>query len=80
MSRLDELIAELCPKGIESKHLWEVTVWDKKFNAVERSKQPKVITYPYLLAADLFALERDKGDVFLLSTGEKTGWTTEELA
>ncbi len=33
-----------------------------------------------MLAADLFSLEQDEGDVFLLSTGEQTGWTTEELA
>ena len=64
----------------EWKAIWEVTTWDKKFNAVSREKQPKVISYPYLLAADLFKLEQDGGDVFLLSTGERTGWTTEELA
>jgi type I restriction enzyme S subunit len=67
-------------KEIERKFLWEVTIWDKKFNAVDRYKQSKVINYPYLLAVELFALEKDGGNVFLLSTGEKTGWTTEELA
>ncbi|TFZ39705.1 restriction endonuclease subunit S [Soehngenia longivitae] len=80
MSRLDELIEELCPDGVEYKPLWEVTIWDKKFNAVERYKQKKVYTYPYMLASDLFKLERKEGDVYLLSTGEKTGWTTEDLA
>lgn len=80
MSKLEALMAELCPDGVEFKPLWEVTVWDKKFNAVDRNKQPKVINYPYLLAAELFALEKEGGNVFLLSTGEQTGWTTEELA
>ena len=80
MSKLDELIQELCPNGVESVPLWSVTTWDKKFNAVDRKKQPKVINYSYLLATDLFALQTDGGDVFLLSTGEQTGWTTEELA
>ena len=80
MSKLEQLIQELCPDGVEFKPLWSVTVWDKKFNSVDRSKQPEVKNYPYLLAADLFALEQETGDVFLLSTGEKTGWTTEELA
>ena len=65
---------------VEWKAIWEVTTWDKRFNAVSREKQPKVINYPYLLAADLFKLDQDEGDVFLLSTGERTGWTTEELA
>ena len=42
---------------VEWKAIWEVTTWDKRFNSVERSKQPKIISYPYLLAADLFKLE-----------------------
>ena len=80
MSRLGSMIYDFCPNGVEFVPLWTVTTWDKKFNAVDRSKQPAVINYPYLLAKDLFALEQECGDVFLLSTGEKTGWTTEELA
>jgi type I restriction enzyme, S subunit len=79
-SRIEKLIAELCPEGVEFVPLWTVTTWDKRFNAVDRAKQPQIISYPYLLAADLFSLEQDDGDVFLLSTGEQTGWTTEELA
>ena len=65
---------------VEWKALWQVTTWDKRFNAVDNYKQPRVINYPYLLAADLFKLEKDDGDIFLLSTGERTGWTTEVLA
>ena len=80
MNRIQRMIAELCPNGVEYVPLWTVTTWDKKFNAVDRAKQPTVINYPYLLAKDLFALEQKGGNVFLLSTGEKTGWTTEELA
>lgn len=80
MSKLEELINQLCPDGVEYRELWELTIWDKKFNAVERHKQSKIISYPYLLAAELFNLETANGDVFLLSTGERTGWTTEELA
>ena len=80
MSRLDELIKEHCPNGVEYVPLWSVTIWDKKFNSVDRNKQPEVINYTYLLASDLFALEQDGGNVFLLSTGEQTGWTTEEMA
>ena len=80
MSRLDELIKKLCPNGVEFVPLWSVTIWDKKFNSVDKKKQPKVISYPYLLAKDMFALEQEDGDVFLLSTGERTGWTTEDIA
>lgn len=80
MSKLKELIAKLCPNGVEYVPLWSVTIWDKKFNSVDRKKQPKSINYPYLLAKDLFALETENGNVFLLSTGEQIGWTNEELA
>lgn len=80
MSKLDELIQELCPDGVEFVPLWSVTIWDKKFNSVDKKKQLKVISYPYLLAKDMFALEQENGDVFLLSTGEQTGWTTEDIA
>ncbi|HIF9308847.1 TPA: restriction endonuclease subunit S [Photobacterium damselae] len=80
MSHLTYLEKLLGGKEVHWKPLWQVTIWDKKFNAVDRLKQPKVINYQYLLAADLFKLEQASGDVFLLSTGERTGWTTETLA
>ena len=41
MSELERLIQELCPNGVEFKELWELTIWDKKFNTVERHKQNK---------------------------------------
>ena len=47
MSKLEQLIAELCPDGVEYVALWSITTWDKRFNSVERSKQPKIISYPY---------------------------------
>jgi len=77
MSELTELLEGV---EVEWKALWEVTIWDKRFNAVDRDKQPKVENYQYLLAANLFNLEHKNGDVFLLSTGKRTGWTTKELA
>ena len=67
-------------KKITKNKLYELTIWDKKFNAVENYMQPNVKKYPTLLAVDLFNLERENGNVFLLSTGEKRGWTTEEVA
>ena len=80
MSNLEELIGRLCPDGVEYKPLWSVTAWDKKFNAVDRSMQAKTYSYHVLLAKDLFAMKQETGDVFLLSTGVETGWTTEEIA
>ena len=80
MSKLKELIDRLCPNGVPFRPLWELTIWDKKFNGVDKKKQPKIISYPYLLAKDMKALEQEDGDVTLLSTGEYIGHTTEELA
>jgi len=80
MSKLNDLIAELCPNGVEQKHLWEVTIWNKRFNAVNKIKQPKILSYPNILASELFSLECPNGNVCLLSAGEYIGWTTEDLA
>ena len=38
---------------VEWKSLWEVTTWDKKFNAVDNYKQPKVIKYHYFLSKEI---------------------------
>ena len=64
---------------VEWKPLWSITTWDKKFNAVEKEKQPKVIKYHYYLASELKPLIVDGGNVKLLTTNESDIWTTEEL-
>ena len=69
----------LCKKQIaasyslswEQRELWELTIWDKKFNEVEAEKQPKIIKYPYVLADVFSKIEDASGDVRLLSTGNK---------
>ena len=80
MSKLSEMIATLCPNGVEYRPLWSVTFWDKKFNAVDRAKQPKVIKYNYFLANDLKPLIVKGGSVKLLTTNSSNIFTTEELA
>ena len=60
--------------------MWSLTIWDKKFNEVEKEKQPRVIKYPYVLADKLNSLEDNSGKVLLLSTGTYVGFTTEEKA
>lgn len=64
----------------EQRELWSVTIWDKKFNEVEKEKQQKVIKYPYVLAEVFSEIEDASGNVFLLSTGSYSGYTTEEKA
>ena len=80
MSRIEDLIADLCPDGVEYRPMWRLTSWDKRFNAVERSKQPLVFKYNYFLANDLRPLVVDGGDVKLLTTNTSNLWTSEELA
>ena len=64
----------------EQRELWSLTIWDKKFNEVEKEKQHRVIKYPYVLADKLNSLEDNSGKVLLLSTGSYVGFTTEEKA
>ena len=69
------------PEEVQYKALWEVTVWDKKFNSVDTNKQPKVAKYKYVLASEFADLRVTGGDVKLLGTSSKDwGWTTAEVA
>ena len=80
MSRLEELLQTLCPEGVEYRHMWELTTWDKKFNGVAKHKQPSVIKYHYYLANELKNLATEEGTVKLLSTSTTDlGVTTEEI-
>lgn len=80
MSKIDKLIKELCPNGVEYKHLWEVTYWDKKFNNTSKIIQKEVICFKHVSAKKLKELETTKGNIRLLSTGKYTGYTTEDIA
>ena len=80
MSKLEELIQELCPNGVEIKYLWECTIWDKRFNGVDKYKQPKVISRIHVSAEQLKSLKVINGTVKLLATGKFDGYTTRELA
>jgi type I restriction enzyme, S subunit len=80
MSHIDKLLAGLCQQEIKFTPLWRLTSWDKKFNAVESFKQPRVLKYNYFLASDLKPLVVKGGDVKLLTTNTSDLWTTKELA
>ena len=80
MSKLEELINTLCPNGVEYKELWELTAWDKKFNAVDKEKQKRILRYHYFLASDLKPLIVEGGNVKILTTNTSNLYTTEELA
>lgn len=80
MNKIEKLIEELCPDGVRYKHLWEVTTWDKRFNAVENSKQPEVVKYKYFLASELKPLIVVGGTIKILTTNISSLYTTEDLA
>ena len=81
MSSINDLIKKLCPNGVEFKKVWEVTSWDKKYNTVDKSMQPRIIKYNYLLASKLDELVDINGDVLILETGiNNKKYTTEKLA
>ncbi|SHV67353.1 Type I restriction enzyme specificity protein MPN_089 [Mycobacteroides abscessus subsp. abscessus] len=79
MSHIDELIAELAPNGVPFYPMWQLTTWDKRFNAVDRHKQPRIGKYRYLLAKELSPLAVEGGDVKILTTNESNLWTNEEI-
>ena len=78
MSKVEEFLMKYNPEGVDNIPLWELTAWDKKFNAVDKSMQKKVIKYKYYLAKDLDALVDDTGDIRILYTNEKVAYTSEE--
>ena len=80
MNKIEKLIQQHCPDGVEYKHLWEVTTWDKRFNAVENYKQPQVIKYKYFLASELKPLIVEGGTIKILTTNNSNLYTTEDLA
>ena len=82
MSKLEELIKEFCPNGVEYKPLWSLTAWDKRFNGIDRSMQKKVVSYKYYLSSEFNEVERKDGDILYIPTGitNEKKYTTEELA
>ena len=79
MSKIDNLIKELCPDGVIYKALWSLTTWDKRFNAVDNHKQPKVKKYFYFLANDLKPLILKNGDIKILTTSVSNVYTSSKL-
>ncbi|MCR2063572.1 restriction endonuclease subunit S [Campylobacter helveticus] len=77
---LESLLAQHCPNDVEFRPLYELTFWDKKFKAVEKSWQPKTIKFKHILAKDLQNLAVPNGDIKLLSTGKFDDFTDTQTA
>lgn len=80
MSELSFIDKLLDGSKVEWRPLWEVTTWDKKFNAVDRVKQPNTLKYHYFLANEFVPLVRQDGSVKLLTTNISDLYTSEDLA
>lgn len=79
MNKIETLLKELCPNGVEWCELWEETVWDKKFNSVENYKQAEVDKYRYLLASDATKIIQEVGEIKILTTNKSDIFTTNEF-
>jgi len=78
---IDALLKQLnCDANIQTMPLWKVTAWDKKFNAVDKAMQEKIIKYNYLLAKELDDIVDNTGDIRILYTTEQVAYTTAEKA
>ena len=80
MGKIEELINRLAHTKVQTVPLWSVTAWDKKFNAVDKAMQKKIVRYKYLLAKDLEKLVVPNGTIRILYTTKDVAYTTEKLA
>lgn len=74
MSKLNDLIQELCPNGVDYKCLWEVTVWDKKFSGTAKKAQTYTCKFKHVSSKVLKNIVCEDGNVRLLSTGNFSGY------
>lgn len=75
MGKIDELLKN---EKVEWKKLWEVTIWDKNFNGVEKFKQNKTIKYHYYLSWELKDLSSENGMIKILTTNKTNLYANEE--
>ena len=75
MSKIDELLKN---EKVEWKKLWEVTIWDKKFNGIEKFKQKKINKYHYYLSNELKDLTSEEGTIKILTTNKTELYANEE--
>lgn len=68
------------PNAWEQHELWKLTIWDKRFNEVDKEKQPETRKYRYALADAINLIIIPGGDIKILSTGSLDAYTTKERA
>lgn len=77
MSKINNLIKELCPNGVEYLELYKVVKWNKKFSGVNNDWQNEIFTTKSNISAqELKSLLFEDGNIKLLSTGNFDGYTS----
>jgi type I restriction enzyme S subunit len=77
---MKQLIKKFCPNCIVHKNIWEVLIFDKKFQNVESNTQTKIIKFKKVSAKLLKTLESKDGNIPLFTTGLFSAKTNLELA
>ncbi|MDR2369637.1 MAG: hypothetical protein LBD63_03340, partial [Mycoplasmataceae bacterium] len=80
MKNIIDMIKKISTKEIEYKKIWEVTVWDKKFQNVDSKKQLNLLKYKKVSAKHLKSLEKRDGDIPLYTAGLFSGKTSLKLS
>lgn len=67
-------------KDVEWLPLWKITIWNKKFQNIDKSKQDKLNKFKSVSSIMLKDINLKTGNVKLLSADNFNGWTNEILA
>ncbi len=67
-------------KDVEWLPLWKITIWNKKFQNTDKSKQDKLNKFKSISSNTLKDINLKTGNVKLLSANNFEGWTNEILA
>lgn len=75
MNKIEELLKN---EKVEWKKLWEITIWDKKFQGVEKHKQTKINKYRCYQSNKVKNLACNDGDIKILTTYKSDLFTNEK--
>ena len=86
--QINDVINEFCldklfdfdGKDIEWLPLWKISIWNKKFQNIDKSKQDKLNKFKSISSKMIKDMNLKMGDVKLLSADNFDGWTNEAQA
>lgn len=80
MNRIEKMLQEMCPDGVEYRPLGELTIWDKRFSGVPNEQQMHTCRFKHVDAKTLKSIQTNDGNIKLLSTGNFDGFTNREIS